>query len=79
MPESDILVARQSAVIYHEGQQLGIRRGITTIRAGHPLLATHGHLFEPLVVTLDHTPKQAPAQALESPTTPPVKSPRRSR
>lgn len=81
MPESDILVACRSAVIYHQGRQLGIRRGVTTIRAGHPLLATHADLFEPLTVTLDHTrDAKAPTTTTEPPTTePPAKTPRRSR
>ena len=84
MPESDILVACRSAVIYHQGRQLGIRRGVTTIRAGHPLLDTHADLFEPLTVTLDHLRAIAPAsqpepEAPKESSAPAAKQSRRSR
>lgn len=51
---SDIYVAKQSAVLMFEGRKTFITGGRTTVREGHPILESHGNLFEPLQVTFDH-------------------------
>lgn len=51
---SEIYVAKQSAVLMFEGRKTFITGGRTTVREGHPILESHGGLFEPLQVTFDH-------------------------
>lgn len=65
MPTSkkhEILVARESAVFTHDGEKHVIHRGITRVRAGHPILEGREDLFEPLTVHYDvETARQEPA------------------
>ena len=49
----DILVANTTCMIEHEGRRVMLRRGITTVRAGHPIAEGHEQLFEPITVHFD--------------------------
>jgi hypothetical protein len=53
MAESDIFVARESFTCEVDGQDEHITRGITRVRAGHPILKGREDLFEPLKVQYD--------------------------
>lgn len=53
MAQGAVLVARMSAKFSWEGQPVFIAEGRTTIREGHPILAEHGDLFKPLVLTYE--------------------------
>lgn len=62
MPEhTGLLVARKSAVIYHNGRRTTIQKGVTIAEAGADLVREHKDLWEPLVV---HYPasKRAPVE-----------------
>lgn len=48
MSDQTIFVATNSVLAEYNGQPLYIHQGVTTVRAGHPLLDTFGGLFEPL-------------------------------
>ena len=50
---TDILVAKESAILEYNGAPVVIRKGVTRVRAGHPMLRGHEHLFEPLDVHYD--------------------------
>lgn len=63
MAEPGILVAKVNALLFHGDRRLTIRKGVTTIREGHPLLAGREHLFEPWSITLDYDPNEAPESA----------------
>lgn len=54
MADSDIYVARSSAVLDFGGRKVRLVPGVTTVRAGHPLLDGREHLFTPLAVTFDN-------------------------
>jgi hypothetical protein len=60
----DIFIARQGAVIFLDGQTQYITPG-QTARAGHPVLASYGHLFAPLTIDFDVEPEapKKPASA----------------
>lgn len=53
MAQSDVYVATRTAVIIHDGRRETIRRGVTRVRAGHPLLDEHPDMFEVLTVHFD--------------------------
>lgn len=48
-----IYVATDNGTVNLDGQNIQIRKGVTRVRAGHPLLAGREHLFEPLHVHYD--------------------------
>lgn len=50
---SDIYEAVQSGVITYGGVPHTIHKGVTKIRAGHPLLKTHSDMFKPVKVHFD--------------------------
>lgn len=49
----DIYVARDSASVIIEGDRYALQKGLTRVRAGHPLVERHPELFEPLDVHYD--------------------------
>jgi hypothetical protein len=49
----DILVANTTCMITHDGRQVMLRRGITTVRAGHPITEGREQLFDPITVHFD--------------------------
>ncbi|WP_431976172.1 hypothetical protein [Micromonospora haikouensis] len=51
--DSDLVVARTSGVIMHEGRRHPIRRGVTIARVGHPLVEKSAKLWQPLRVHYD--------------------------
>lgn len=53
MSDGTIFVAKDSVLGEFEGQPLYIHQGVTTVRAGHPLLDTFGGLFVPLRPTFE--------------------------
>lgn len=52
MSDSGLYIATDSALTRVDGADVVIQAG-QIARAGHPLLETHGHLFEPLTVDYD--------------------------
>lgn len=53
MSDPEIYVADESAVLYAAGQQYVVHKGVTRVRAGHPLLKRNAHLFRALDVHYD--------------------------
>lgn len=49
----DLVVARTSGVVMHEGRRLPLRRGQTIARATHPIVTAHPSLWQPLTVHYD--------------------------
>lgn len=48
-PGSDILIARESGIIFAaDGERYIIHKGTTRVRAGHPMLDGHEEMFAPL-------------------------------
>lgn len=56
MRDRTIFVATSSVLSEYDGRPLYIHQGLTTVRAGHPLLETHDRLFEPLRPTFEYDP-----------------------
>lgn len=50
---SNVYVAKKTAVLQVDGKRVTIRRGLTRVREGHPLLDGREDLFEPLTVHYD--------------------------
>lgn len=53
MATPDVYVATESAVLYAGGEQFIIHKNTTRVRAGHPLLKRHQHMFKALDVDYD--------------------------
>lgn len=49
----DIYIATETVLTNHEGHEVYIVAGQTTVRAGHPLLKGRAALFAPMKVTYD--------------------------
>lgn len=56
MAAPEFYVAKESATFDYAGQPVFLTAGTTIVRAGHPILKSHEHLFEPLKVHWDHKP-----------------------
>jgi hypothetical protein len=54
-----VYVAAKSFVVWDEGRMIRFRRGRTTIREGHPLLAEREDRFQPFAVTHEYEPPKA--------------------
>jgi hypothetical protein len=65
MTAPDVYVAKESATFDWKGQPVFLTAGVTTVRAGHPILSGHAHLFEPLRIHFD-VPRPEPAEDSES-------------
>lgn len=50
---SDIYVATRSAVIHTKDGRVQVRKGVTRVRAGHPLLEGREDMFKPIDVHFD--------------------------
>lgn len=50
---SDIWVATEAAQINVGGQEIALTPGVTTVRAGHPMLAQHPDWFKPFYPTYE--------------------------
>ncbi len=57
MSDGTIFVAKDSVLGEFEGRPLYIHQGVTTVRAGHPLLSAFGDLFVPLRPTFEVEPE----------------------
>lgn len=44
---AEVFIARESAIVEYDGAPVRIRKGITRIEDGHPLLEAHANLFTP--------------------------------
>lgn len=53
MASNDIYVAKESFATELDGQPVIVQKGVTRVRAGHPLLKGRATLFEPLTVHYD--------------------------
>lgn len=53
MHDPDLYVAKEGANFELDGQPVFITAGVTIVRAGHPILRSHGNLFQPLRVHFD--------------------------
>jgi hypothetical protein len=67
--DNELLVAKRSAAVFIDGRRHRIRKDITLVREGHPLLDSHGYLFGPLTVHYD-TADRAPEVQAARPTSP---------
>jgi hypothetical protein len=54
MSNTDIFVACSAGLVLFKGKRVRLVPGVTTVRAGHPLLDGREHLFTPLAVTFDN-------------------------
>lgn len=52
-PAGDIFVARDSFSTEIDGVPVSVQKGVTRVRAGHPLLEGREGLFEPITVHFD--------------------------
>jgi|SRR5690606_35935258 len=68
----DVLVAKKSSVFWWEGRRIRVRKGLTTVRRGHPILVGRESLFGPMKVDYDAPPAAAPAAS--APASAPVPS-----
>lgn len=73
MTGPDVYVAKESATFDFHGQPIFLTAGVTTVRAGHPILKGHEGLFEPLRIHFDvprpeadDEPKTAPASPVRA-------------
>lgn len=57
---ADILVARETFVAEHNGAPVVVHKGVTRVRAGHPIAEANPEMFEPVTVHYD-TVEQATA------------------
>ncbi len=57
-----VYIARESFAAEVEGVPVVVRKGITRVRAGHPLLDGREHLFEPADDRADFEVEQATAR-----------------
>ncbi len=65
MPKApDIFVANCSAYVQYDGKSVFIRKGITTVRAGHALLKANESMVSPFTVQYD-LEQPAPARAVK--------------
>lgn len=49
----DVYIATKTAIIYIDGRRTTVRKGLTRVRAGHPVLSDHPELFKPIDVHFD--------------------------
>lgn len=56
---ADIFVANCSAYVQYGDKQVFIRNGVTTVRAGHPLLEANPGMFSPFKIDYDDQPEPA--------------------
>lgn len=57
----EIFVANRTALIKFEGREIMLRRGVTRVRAGHPLLKGRESLFDAVGVDFEWPVEQATA------------------
>lgn len=50
---SDVYVCKESGAFEWNGDMIVVNKGVTRIRAGHPILAAHPELFEEITVHYD--------------------------
>jgi hypothetical protein len=60
MASPEFYVAKESANFDFEGQPVFLTAGVTIVRAGHPILANHQQLFEPIRVHYDMPKAEQP-------------------
>jgi hypothetical protein len=58
--ETGIYVAKESFSVLLDGEQVIVSKGITRVRAGHPILKGREQWFEPLTVQFDVKTKAQP-------------------
>lgn len=71
----DILVASRTEYVMVDGQQVVVRKGMTTARAGHPVIEAGGDLFVPLVPDFEVEAPAQPKPARASRKEPPAQKP----
>lgn len=71
MEKAEILVANRTSLIRHEGREVMLRRGQTTVRAGHPIMDGREFCFDALPVTFEWPPPEPGAAPVESATAAP--------
>lgn len=54
MANGQIYVAKKSAILRYEGRRIVVKKDVTTVRSGHPIMDGHEDLFRPLAVVYDH-------------------------
>jgi hypothetical protein len=59
--KGDVYVARESGSAEVDGKVLTFTKGMTRVRAGHPLLKGREHLFDPIDTTVHYDVEQATA------------------
>ena len=47
-PSTEVYVATKTAHLTDDGSRVLVRKGVTRVRAGHPLLAAYPNLFAPV-------------------------------
>lgn len=53
MTDVNVYVCKESAAFGHGGDMIVVHKGVTRVRAGHPMLEEHPELFEPIDVHYD--------------------------
>lgn len=71
---ADVYVCKESAAFEWDGDMVVVNKGVTRVRAGHPMLAAHPELFEEITVHYDverATAAPGEKRTLSTPTLPP--------
>lgn len=70
---TDIFVANQAAAVNLDGVEIILKKDVTRVRAGHPLLRKYPTLFEPILVQYDvEQATSRPGEQRGAPTPPPA-------
>lgn len=70
---ADVYVCKESAAFEWAGDMVVVNKGVTRVRAGHPMLAAHPELFEEITVHYDveqATAAPGEKRSLSTPTLP---------
>lgn len=75
---ADVYVCKESAAFEWGGDMVVVNKGVTRVRAGHPMLAAHPELFEEITVHYDverATAAPGEKRSLSTPTLEPKPAP----
>lgn len=71
---ADVYVCKESGAFEWNGDMVVVNKGVTRVRAGHPMLAAYPELFEEITVHYDverATAEPGEKRSLSTPTLPP--------
>lgn len=75
---ADVYVCKESGAFEWNGDMVVVNKGVTRVRAGHPMLDAHPELFEEITVHYDverATAAPGEKRSLSTPSLPPARPP----